>query len=36
MLVRKSVAVYGENHMEYINTLCGQNEEFFYVTASGF
>jgi hypothetical protein len=25
MLFRKTVAVYCENHMEYTNTLCGQN-----------
>jgi hypothetical protein len=29
MLFRKTVAVYCENHMKYINTLCGQNAEFF-------
>jgi hypothetical protein len=28
MLFRETVAVYCENHMEQINTLCGQNAEF--------
>jgi hypothetical protein len=28
MLSRETVAVYCENHMEHINTLCGQNVEF--------
>jgi translation initiation factor IF-1 len=27
MLFRETVAVYCENHMEYNNTLCGQNVE---------
>jgi hypothetical protein len=29
MPFRKTIAVYCENHAEYINTLCGQNVEFF-------
>jgi hypothetical protein len=28
-------AVYCENNTEHINTLCGQKEEFFHVTAGG-
>jgi hypothetical protein len=28
MLFRETVAVYCENHMEHIDTLCGQNVEF--------
>jgi translation initiation factor IF-1 len=28
MLFREELAVYCENHMEHINTLCGQNAEF--------
>jgi hypothetical protein len=28
MLTREIIAVYCENHMENINTLCGQNAEF--------
>jgi hypothetical protein len=35
MLFRETVAVYCENHKEHINTLCGQNAEFLYVTESG-
>jgi hypothetical protein len=35
MLFRETVAVYCENHMEHINTLCGQNAEFKYVKADG-
>jgi hypothetical protein len=31
MLPRKSVAVYCENHKEYINKLCEHNAEFCYV-----
>jgi hypothetical protein len=27
-LVRETVAVYCENHMEHTDTLCGQNVEF--------
>jgi hypothetical protein len=35
MLFRETVAVYCENHKEHTDTLCGQNEEFSYVTADG-
>jgi hypothetical protein len=28
MLFRETIAVYCENHMEHINTLCEQNAEF--------
>jgi hypothetical protein len=28
MLFRETVAVYGENHTEHTNTLCGQSAEF--------
>jgi hypothetical protein len=35
MLFRETVAVYCENHTEHINTLCGQNAEFWYVKAGG-
>jgi hypothetical protein len=35
MLFRETVAVYYENHTELINTLCGQNAEFWYIKASG-
>jgi hypothetical protein len=31
MLFGETVAVYCENHMEHINTLCGQNAEFWHV-----
>jgi hypothetical protein len=31
MLFRETVAVYCENHMEHINTLCGQNAETLYI-----
>jgi translation initiation factor IF-1 len=31
MLFGETVAVYCENHMEHINTLCGRNTEFLYV-----
>jgi hypothetical protein len=34
MLFRKIADVYCENHMEYRDTLCGQNAEFSYVKAS--
>jgi hypothetical protein len=34
MLFRGTVAVYCENHMEHMNTLCGQNAEFNIVTYS--
>jgi hypothetical protein len=32
MLFREIIAVYCENHMEHINTLCGQNAEFLNAT----
>jgi hypothetical protein len=35
MLFGETVAVYCENHTEHINTLCGQDAEFWYVKASG-
>jgi hypothetical protein len=35
MLFGETVAVYCENHTEHINTLCGQNAEFWYATAGG-
>jgi hypothetical protein len=35
MLFGETVAVYCENHTEHTNTLCGQNEEFWDVKASG-
>jgi hypothetical protein len=35
MLFGETVAVYCENHTEHINTLCGQNAEFWYVKAGG-
>jgi hypothetical protein len=35
MLFREIIAVYSENHMKPINTLCGQNEELLVVKAGG-
>jgi hypothetical protein len=35
MPFKETVAVYCENHMEHINTLCGQNAKFWYVKAGG-
>jgi hypothetical protein len=35
MLFRETVAVYCENHMEHLNTLSGQNAEFWYVKVGG-
>jgi hypothetical protein len=35
MLFGETVAVYCENRMEHINTLCGQNAEFWYVKTGG-
>jgi hypothetical protein len=35
MLFGGKVAVYCENHMEHMNTLCGQNVEFYCVKAGG-
>jgi hypothetical protein len=31
----KEIAVYCENHMKHINTLCGQNTELLIVKVSG-
>jgi hypothetical protein len=28
MLIKETVSVYCENHMDHTNTLCGQNAEF--------
>jgi hypothetical protein len=33
--VKGNVAVYCDNYMEHINTLCGQNAEFLYVKVGG-
>jgi hypothetical protein len=35
MLFRETVAVYCENHTEHVNTLRGQNAEFYNVEAGG-
>jgi hypothetical protein len=35
MLFGETVPVYCENHTEHINTLRGQNAEFWYVKAGG-
>jgi hypothetical protein len=35
MLYREIIAVCSEIHTQHINTLCGQNVEFFNVTAVG-
>jgi hypothetical protein len=35
MLFGETVAVYCENHMEHMNTLCAQSAEFWYVKACG-
>jgi hypothetical protein len=35
MMFRETVAVYCENHMEHINTLCGQNTEFSNIKKDG-
>jgi hypothetical protein len=35
MLFGETVAVYCENHMEYINTLCGQMQSFLDVKTGG-
>jgi hypothetical protein len=35
MLFREIIAVYSENHMESINTLCEQNVELLNVKAGG-
>jgi hypothetical protein len=34
MLFKEIIAVYSENHMKYITTLCRQNEELLNVKAS--
>jgi hypothetical protein len=35
LVFREIIAVYSENHMKHANTLCGQNAEVSFVTASG-
>jgi hypothetical protein len=35
MLFKEVIAVYGENHMKPINTLCGQKAELLFVKAGG-
>jgi hypothetical protein len=35
VLFGETVAVYCEKHTEHTDTLCGQNEKFWYVTAGG-
>jgi hypothetical protein len=35
MLFRETVAVYCENRAEHTDTLCGHNDEYFNVKASG-
>jgi hypothetical protein len=35
MLLGETVAVYSENHKEYIDTLRGQNAEYKWVKAGG-
>jgi hypothetical protein len=35
MLIRKTIAVYGENHMERTNTLWGKMQSFSYVNEGG-
>jgi hypothetical protein len=35
MLFRETVAVYCENLTEHMHALCGQNDEYFNVKASG-
>jgi hypothetical protein len=35
MLFQETVAIYCENRTEHINTLYGQNAEFWYVLAGG-
>jgi hypothetical protein len=35
MLFREIIAIYSENHMKPINTLCGQNVELVNVWAGG-
>jgi hypothetical protein len=35
MPLREVIAVYCENHMKHINTLCGQTAEYFIVKADG-
>jgi hypothetical protein len=35
MLFRETAAVYCENHMEHIDTLCGQNAQFLNVKVGG-
>jgi hypothetical protein len=35
MLFTETIAVYCENHTEHINTLCGENGEFFNIKVGG-
>jgi hypothetical protein len=35
MLFGETAAVYCENHMEHINTLCGQNADLLNIKAGG-
>ena len=35
MRYREIIALCSQIHTKHINTLCGQNTEFFYVTAGG-
>jgi hypothetical protein len=35
MLFKEIIAVYSENHMKLINTLCGQNADLLNVKAGG-
>jgi hypothetical protein len=35
MLFKEITAVYSENHMKHINTLCGQNAELLIIKAGG-
>jgi hypothetical protein len=35
MLFREIIAIYSENYMKQINTLCGQNAELLIIIACG-
>jgi hypothetical protein len=35
MLFKETMAVYCEDHTKHVNTLCGQNAEFFNVKSGG-
>jgi hypothetical protein len=35
MLFMETMALYCENHIEHVNTLCGQNAEFYYIHVGG-